>query len=221
MLSYGQVSGCCFCGKSEKADYRCLDGHYVCEECRLSTPEQLVKNTCKHTVEKDPVKIANLLMKHPAVPAYGTEHHYVASCALLAAMRNLRLFDIDSAKIDKAVRLAKMPPLGSCVLWGACGAAIGVGIAFSIAMRVDIMSGQKRGIVLRLVSDALRDISKLGEPRCCKASVVLALETAKKFLRERHEVKFDDAMPICEFTTRNLEDCLKKSCPLYRESSLG
>jgi len=103
MLSSQRTSSCSYCGKSEVADYRCPDGHYVCEECRLSTAEQLVKATCNHTKETDPLKIANLLMKHPAIPMHGTEHHYLVSCATLASMRNLGLFDVDALQIDKAV----------------------------------------------------------------------------------------------------------------------
>ena len=191
MLSSEEITECSFCGKTEKVDYRCPDGHYVCEECRLSTAQDLVKRTCKYTKEKDPAKIADLLMKHPAIPIYGVEHHYLTSCVLLAAMRNLGLFEINSSKIDKAIIMARMVPLGSCALWGTCGAAIGLGIAFSVAMNIDIMSGEKRSTVLNLVSETLRQISKLGGPRDCKASVRISLGTAKKFLEETYHVRFD------------------------------
>jgi hypothetical protein len=215
MLRSEQTSTCSYCGKSEVADYQCPDGHYVCEECRLSTAEQLVKTTCNHTKEADPLKIANLLMKHPAISMHGTEHHYLTSCAILASMRNLGLFDIDPIQIDKAAALARMPPLGSCALWGACGAAIGVGIAFSRALKANIMSGEERSISLNLVSESLRKISKLGGPRCCKASVILSLQVARKFLAERYGAQFDEGNPICEF--KNVEPCLRKSCPFYHE----
>jgi len=215
MLRSEQTSTCSYCGKSEVADYQCPDGHYVCEECRLSTAEQLIKTTCNHTKETDPLKIANLLMKHPAIPMHGTEHHYLASCATLASMRNLGLFDIDPLQIDKAAALARLPPLGSCALWGACGAAIGVGIAFSRAFKANIMSGEERSIALNLVSQSLGEISKLGGPRCCKASVVLSLQVARKFLAERYSAQFDERNPICEF--KNAEPCLRESCPFHHE----
>jgi hypothetical protein len=215
MLRSAQISECSFCGKAETADYRCPDGHYVCEECRLSTAEQLVKKTCERTKETDPSKIADLLMKHPAIPMYGTEHHYLVSCVTLAAMRNLGLVDIGPREFDKAADLAKIPPLGSCALWGACGAAIGVGIAFSIAMRVNMMSGQNRSVVLNLVSETLGQISKLGGPGCCKGSVILALDVAKTFLTETYDVKFDETKHRCEFADQNLTDCPKERCPIY------
>ncbi len=220
-VRFEQISECSFCGKSETADYQCPDGHYVCEECRISTAEQLVKNTCKHTKETDPAKIANLLMKHPAIPMYGIEHHYLVSCVTLAAMRNLGLADTGPREFDKAATLAKIPPLGSCALWGACGAAIGVEAAFSIAMRVSIMSSQSRSLVLNMVSETLREISKLGGPRCCKASVILALDVAKRFLRETYDVKFDETKHSCEFADQKLTDCPKERCLLYHKSCVG
>jgi hypothetical protein len=154
-------------------------------------------------------------MKHPAIPMHGAEHHYLVSCTILASMRNLGLFDIDPVQIDKATELARMPPLGSCALWGACGAAIGVGIAFSRALKANIMSSEERSIALNLVSESLGDISKLEGPRCCKASVMLSLQVARKFLAERYGAQFDEGNPICEF--KNVEPCLRKSCLFYHE----
>jgi hypothetical protein len=191
MLRSEEISNCSFCGKAEKADYKCQDNHYVCEECRVSSAEQLIRRTCKSTREKDPAKIADLLMKHPSVPMYGVEHHYLTSCVLLASMKNLGLFNIDSYRMDKAIALARIVPLGSCALWGACGAAIGLGIAFSIAMNVDIMSGEKRSTILNLVSEALQQIAIRGGPRDCKASVRISIDVAKKFIEEKHHAKFD------------------------------
>jgi hypothetical protein len=221
MMPSKHMSECTFCGKNETADYQCPDDHYVCEECRILTAESLVKKTCQHTKETDPSKIANLLMKHPAIPTYGTEHHYLVSCATLAAMRNLGLVEIGPREFDKAASLAKIPPLGSCALWGACGAAIGVGAAFSIAMKVNIMSGQSRSLVLNLVSETLKEISKLGGPRCCKASVILALDVAKRFLAETYDVKFDETKRSCEFADQNLADCPGERCLLYPRPSVG
>ena len=186
-----QDSTCIYCGKMEKADYLCSNNHYICEECRVSSAEELVRRTCKHTKEKDPSKIADLLMKHPSIPMYGVEHHYLTSCVILASMKNLELFDIDSSKMDKAIALARIVPLGSCALWGACGAAIGLGIAFSVAMNVDIMSGEKRSTVLNLVSEALEQIARRGGPRDCKVSVKISIDTTKKFLEETCKVNFD------------------------------
>jgi len=133
-------------------------------------------------------------------------------------MRNLRLFDVDPARIDKGVSLAKIPPVGFVRALGCLRRSDRRWDSFQHRYEGRHNVREKRSIVLGLVFDALGNVSKLGGPRCCKASAVLALEAAKKSLRRRYEVRFDDAMPMCEFTGRNLEDCVGKSCLVHRES---
>jgi len=217
MSATSRIVECTFCGKKEWTDYLCSRSHYICEECRISTPDEIIKKTCKHTREKDPTKIAELLMKHPAMPMHGPEHHSLVSAALLASMRNNGLFNIDDAMIDNAIARAKRVPLGSCGAWGACGAAIGVGIAFSVALDIDMMSGEKRSMVLRLVSKILEEISRLNGPRCCKASVMIALGVARTFLADKYGVVFDDEKVKCTFRDRNLQECLKEACSFYSD----
>lgn len=206
---------CSYCGKVEEADCLCIQGHYVCEECRLASPEELVKKTCAHSSEKDPVKIAELLMKHPAVTAYGPEHHYLTAGVVLAALRNNGVAQVDASMIDRAIARAKRIPLGACGSWGACGAAIGVGIAFSVAWNVDMMSREERGVVMKLVSEALEEISKLEGPRCCKASVYLALKVVKRFLKKRFNVNFVEREVKCPFKADLRGCCLGAKCPYY------
>lgn len=205
---------CSYCGKVEEADYICPQGHYVCEECRVASPEELVKKTCLNTLEKDPVKIAELLMKHPAVTAYGPEHHYLTAGAVLAALRNNGVAKVDASMIDRAIARARRIPLGACGSWGACGAAVGVGIAFSVAWNVDMMSREERGLVMKLVSEALEEISKLEGPRCCKASVYLALEVVKRFLKKQFNVNFEQEVK-CPFKAALHQCCLGAKCPYY------
>ena len=111
---------CSFCGKTEKADYVCEEGHYVCESCRLASPETLVRKVCRATKETDSMKVVLLLMKHPALQMHGPEHHYVVSCALLAALRNLGRFEINDSAFDEAIRRGRKILLASCGLWGMC-----------------------------------------------------------------------------------------------------
>ena len=79
---------CSFCGKTERADYVCPEGHFVCEACRLASAENLVSKTCEASTETDPMQIALLLMKHPAIPVHGSENHLVTAYSLLTALRN-------------------------------------------------------------------------------------------------------------------------------------
>lgn len=212
-----EKASCSYCGKVEKADYLCGRGHYICEECRLASPEELVKKTCQHSGEKDPVKIAELLMKHPAITAYGPEHHYMVAAVILAALRNNGIVEVDASMIDRAIARAKRIPLGACGSWGACGAAVGVGIAFSVAWNVDMMSEEGRSVIMKLVSEALEEISKIKGPRCCKASVYAALNVVKRFLKERFNVSFVEQRVRCPFKAVLRQHCLGVKCPYYGE----
>ena len=88
LFSAAGETACSYCGKREKADYVCAKGHYVCETCRLASAQDLVMRTCEASNETDPMQIALLLMKHPAIPVHGSENHLVTAYSLLTALRN-------------------------------------------------------------------------------------------------------------------------------------
>lgn len=217
MQRSSKIIKCSFCGKKENADYVCPDGHYVCEDCRIAPPDKLVTKVCKATEEKDPMKIAILLMKHPAIQMYGPEHHYLVSCVLLAALKNVGKFEIDDSAFEKAVSRGKRILLGSCGLWGVCGAATGVGIAVSIVTGATWTSDKERSLSMYAVSEVLDKVASIGGPRCCKASTFAAIETAVKFFEQEFGVQFptlENPRP-CYFRTLNSE-CLRDKCPYFR-----
>lgn len=216
MSPSSEIVACSFCENKEKADYTCPDGHYMCEDCRLASPDRLVKKVCLATQETDPMKIAVLLMKHPAIQMHGPEHHYLVSCALLAALKNLQQFNIDNTAFDNAISRGKKILLGSCGLWGVCGAAAGLGIAVSIATKATMMSDRERSLSLQATSEALSEIAKMGGPRCCKASVYTAIKTAVAFFKRKFELKFSNLEDLqsCHFKALNGE-CLGRKCPYW------
>jgi len=218
MSTSSEIATCSLCGKREKADYVCPDGHYICEDCRLAPPDRLIKKVCEATRETDPMKIALLLMKHPAIQMHGPEHHYLVSSVLLAALRNLGRFKIDDSAFDKAISRGKRVLFGSCGLWGVCGSAAGVGIAVSIATKATMMSDKERSLSMQATSEALSDIAKIGGPRCCKASTFAAIETAASFFERRFGIKFsslENPRP-CYFKVLNDKECLGDKCPYVR-----
>lgn len=212
-----EIVSCSFCGKREKADYVCPENHYICEECRLASSEILVEKVCKATRETDPIKIALLLMKHPAIPMHGIAHHYVVSSVILAALRNLDRFKIDDAAFDWAISRGKKVVLASCSLWGACGCAIGVGTAVSIATKATYLSDKERSLAMQATSEALSQIAKIGGPRCSKASTFAAIETAARFFEREFDIKFPSSTNPrpCSFKMLNKE-CLGEKCPYFR-----
>ena len=211
-----EIAECSFCGKKEIGDYVCPEGHYICEECRAASSAEIVKKVCITMRETDPMKIAILLMKHPAIQTYGPEHHFLVSSVLLAALGNLGKFNIDNSAFEEAVKRGKRIPLGSCGLLGACGAAVGVGIAISIVTKATWASDKERSLAMQATSEVLRKIAEIGGPRCCKASVFVAIETAAKLFEQEFGVKIPkltNPRP-CSFKTLNTE-CLGNRCPYF------
>ncbi|MEM3151595.1 MAG: DUF5714 domain-containing protein [Candidatus Bathyarchaeia archaeon] len=213
-ISQSEAS-CIYCGIKAKEDYVCGKGHYICEKCRIANPKELILNTCKISKEKNPLKLAILLMKHPGVSMHGLEHHYIVGCTFLAVLKNLGIFNVSPEDFDKVVARAARIPYGACGSWGACGAAISAGIAFSVASKANMLSKNERSNALTIVSKTLGGIAKLNGPRCCKASVFLTLIKALKFINELYKLNCDvNENYICEFSKRN-KDCLKERCPFY------
>jgi len=210
------IAECSFCGKREKADYVCPSGHYICEDCRISSSDRIIKKVCEATQETDPIKIAILLMKHPAMQMHGPEHHYLVSSVLLAALRNLGKFEIDNSAFEKAITRGKRIPLGSCGLWGACGAAVGVGIAVSVATKSSWASDKERSLSMQATCEALSEIAKIGGPRCCKASTFAAIEAASKFFEREFGINFTSLTSPhpCYFKAFN-DECLRYKCPYF------
>jgi len=217
MIASAETAKCSFCGKEEKADYICPEGHYICEDCRIASADELIYKTCRATAETDPIKLAVLLMKHPAIQMHGPEHHYLVSCVLLAMLRNVGKFEIEDSSFKGAISRSKRILLGSCGLWGVCGAAAGAGIAISIATNANWMSDKERSLAMYPVIEAFVKIAKIGGPRCCKASVFASLEAAASFLEREFGIRFtkmDNPSP-CPFSSLNSE-CLKEKCPYFR-----
>ena len=210
------IASCSLCGKKEKTDFICPEGHYICEECRLDSPERLIKRVCISSVESNPLKIALPLLRHPAITMHGPEHHYLVACVLLATLKNSGKFNIGENSFDEALGRIRKIPYGSCGLLGACGAAVGVGVAISIATKANWMSNKERSLSMRSVSEVSKKISEIGGPRCCKASTFVSLELAARFLESNLGVKISPTENLgpCEFAGNN-EDCLKNRCPYY------
>ncbi len=209
---------CTYCGKEEEDDFICPNGHYICEECRLASPNDLILRTCRNSSNKDPMKIALLLMKHPAIIMFGPAHHHIVSCTLIKAVHNLepdKTTHLNSS-LKKAIKRGENLTYGSCGLLGVCGAASGVGIALSVLTGANYMSGEERSLALKATSCALEKIADIGGPRCCKLSTFISIEVGEKFIKDNLEsdMSVSRAPQPCPYIELN-EDCLGTRCPYY------
>ena len=78
---------CSICHKMEMSKTRCVNGHYVCNECHSRGVDSIV-GLCLSEKSIDPIEIIGKMMDMPFCHMHGPEHHIMVGCALLTAYFN-------------------------------------------------------------------------------------------------------------------------------------
>lgn len=101
--------------------------------------------------------------------------------------------------------------------YGACGAAIGVGIFMSVYTGTTPLAKETWGICNMSTAEALKEMAEIGGLRCCKRNTFLALKSSVESIRKYLgiDIVCDDAIE-CSFSKFNAE-CLKEDCPFYKD----
>jgi len=207
---------CYYCGKEEDARSICINGHYACNECHSRSILVSVEQVCSESDLEDPMEIAAQIFKLPELHMHGPEYHCIVPAVLVAASGNIN-GDKKLSAIKEAIRRGEEVKGGFCGSHGACGAGLGVGIAYSIIHRVTPYSEDQRGAANRVTALALSKISEFGGPRCCKRDSMIAIEVAKKTFKE-----FDaciDFQYACEQSGGN-SGCIHHKCPYFNPEVL-
>ncbi len=205
---------CAVCNEVRSTTAACEAGHFVCDRCHSLGALDLIEQFCIATTLQDPLAIACILMRYPAVRMHGPEHHFLVPAALIAAYCNHRGEPERKAALLGAARArAGTVPGGACGTHGACGAAVGTGIFVSLITGSTPLKKQEWSLANEMTAKSLAAIARHGGPRCCKRDSWLAIAEAAKFLSER----FGVALPVeeavrCEYSEINRE-CRKKACP--------
>jgi len=216
LLEEERLQTCTYCGAEEECEWLCPQGHYVCEDCRTASPEEIIERTAHASRDIDPVAIADLIMKHPVFREHGPAHHLLVAPAILAALRN-QGYPVKESGVHTALHRMKDIPVAVCGTRGDCGAAVGVGCAVSLLTGATFRSDTERSQALRATARALARVADLGGPRCCRQSVYGALETAGQFLNSELGVAFVVPGPIrCSFS-HVTEECKRERCAYFRE----
>ncbi|MCS7131773.1 MAG: DUF5714 domain-containing protein [Hadesarchaea archaeon] len=208
---------CYFCSEVGKSDVACKEEHFICESCRLANAEEAIERIGLAATEADPVRIADRMMKHLAIPVYGVEHHFIAAVAMFVAVKNLMGERVQAKDIKRLMKLMEKIPYGSCGFLGICGAAVGIGAAFSALLGANYMKDGERTLAMRAASLANSAIAGEGGPRCCVASVYTALYEASKMAREVLGLDLKLELPVgrCEFAD-GAEDCRRGRCRFFK-----
>ena len=212
-LQHDELMQCSLCGREEYSKTRCVNGHYVCNECHINGIDAII-NICMNEDSSDPIHILDKIMSQDFCHMHGPEHHIIAGAALLTAYRN------SGGKIDLEAGLHEMikrgseVPGGICGFWGACGAGISAGIFVAIISDSNPLAIEPFRLANSMTSKSLDAIGRVGGPRCCKRDSFLSLLDAVEFVRENFGVKMQTHEFTCSYSHKN-NQCIGTRCPFY------
>ncbi len=210
-LAADEQMQCAICGKRELSKTRCVEGHYVCNDCHTQGIDAIF-GLCLAEKSKNPIEIMNGLMALPFCHMHGPEHHIMVGAALLTAYRNA------GGKIDLPAALREIKnrgsqvPGGACGFWGACGAGLSAGMFVSIATGSTPLANEAFALAHKMSAAALTAIADVGGPRCCKRDSYLSILAAIDFAAENLGVQMERALPLCRYSGKN-NQCIGKRCP--------
>ena len=212
-LESGTSMECAICHREFSSRARCINGHFVCDECHSQGLNALV-GICMGETSKDPIMILDKLMDQPFCHMHGPEHHVLVGASLLTAYRNAGgAIDLYSA-LTEMIGRGKNVPGGVCGYWGACGAGISSGIFISIITKSTPLTNDPFGLANMMTSESLGRIGKVGGPRCCKRNSYLSILAAVDYVKEHFDIEMEKHDFTCPHPSRN-NQCIRRRCPFY------
>ncbi|UQZ88357.1 SAM-dependent methyltransferase [Deltaproteobacteria bacterium Smac51] len=206
---------CEVCGVEFESAASCTDNHFVCDECHSRPGQAVITSMALRTPGRNPITIAEEMMKNSIINMHGPEHHYLVIAALLAAFKNSGGYVEMESALSLARQRSEKVPGGVCGFWGSCGAGIGTGIFMSIITGATPLSVKQWQLANKMTSLSLEAISENGGPRCCKRDTLLAILTAIDFVKEKISIEMDKPEIVkCSFHHNN-PSCKKDSCVFF------
>ena len=204
---------CNFCKKVEMTKTRCVNGHYICDECHTKGLNKVI-DICLNEKSINTIEIINKIMKEDFCHMHGPEHHTIVGASLLTAYYNaggnINLKD----SLIEVIKRSKEVPGGVCGYWGACGAGISSGIFISIISESTPLSVKPFNLSNKMTSKSLSNIADFGGPRCCKRDSYLSILTAVDFVKENFGIQLEKEKVKCKYSHLN-KQCIKEKCPFY------
>jgi hypothetical protein len=213
------VLDCALCGRQEPTLIRCPAGHFVCDQCHGLAALEVLGQVVASTASADPALLLERVMAHPSVPMHGPEHHAIVPAVIVAAAAGAGAA-VPADALERVVERARKVPGGWCGFYGACGAAVGVGVAVSVLTAATPLKGKERSLALAATSFALSRMLD-DQPRCCKRASRVAVQAAVAFLDEHVGIHLDSpAVVRCSYSLRNAQ-CARNECPFHDKAALA
>ncbi|MBQ3653002.1 MAG: hypothetical protein II954_01140 [Synergistaceae bacterium] len=209
-----ELMECSLCRRKVYSRAKCVNGHYVCDECHSDGAGGIV-SVCMKSGSRNPAEILDAMMSLPFCHMHGPEHHIMVGAALLTAYRNAGgEIELECA-LSEMLRRGREVPGGACGFWGACGAGISAGIFVSIVSGSTPLSVEPFRLSHMMTSRALAEIGGIGGPRCCKRDSYLSLLAGVDFVRENFGVEMVKPEITCKFFHQN-NQCIGLRCPFRK-----
>ncbi len=145
--SQARPGRCHYCRAELPAQTLCEQGHFVCDACHTAEAAAVIRHICQATEETDLIALMDEIRRHPAITCHGPEHHVLVPAVILTAYRNLG-GGVTPEMFETALARGQAVPGGACGFMGVCGAAAGVGIAFSLLLGANPEKPARRRQVL-------------------------------------------------------------------------
>lgn len=208
---------CAICHKKENSKTRCVNGHYVCNECHTSGLDNII-GQCLSETSQNPITILEKMMDMPFCHMHGPEHHVMVGAALLTAYKNAG-GDIDLRKaLSEMMNRGKSVPGGACGFWGACGAGISSGMFVAIVSGSTPLAREPFALSHKMTAKSLAAIGEIGGPRCCKRDSYLSIVAAIDFVKENFGIEMEESEIICSRSAQN-NQCIGKRCPFAKRDA--
>ncbi|MBR5788916.1 MAG: SAM-dependent methyltransferase [Lachnospiraceae bacterium] len=210
-LEKDEMMECEICHKKELSKTRCVNGHYVCNDCHTAGLDMII-GLCLNETSKDPIEIIEKMMAMPFCHMHGPEHHVMVGSALLTAYKNAG-GDIDLSKaLNEMMNRGKSVPGGACGFWGACGAGVSSGMFVSIISGSTPLTNEPFSLSHKMTAKSLNAIADIGGPRCCKRDSYLSILSAIDFVEENFGIKMEKRKVTCGHSAKN-NQCIGNRCP--------
>jgi len=205
---------CSYCGRVQSANGCCGQDHFVCDSCHQENGIEVIKAICTTTMEKDLLTLLELIRSHPAIPMHGPEHHAMIPGIILACYRNCG-GALKTESILSGISRGADIPGGVCGFWGACGAAVGAGIAVATILAATPLTPLSRQTAQAFSAKVLAAIAHYRGGRCCQRETWIALtETARLSAQILPVTMEAQGILRCGQYPKNRE-CIRKQCPLW------
>lgn len=212
-LPHDTLMECAICHKQEPSKTRCVNHHYVCNDCHTAGMDSVMA-ACLADTSRNPIDILERLMSMPFCHMHGPEHHVLVGAALLTAYHNAG-GDIELREaLAEMMTRGKQVPGGACGYWGACGASVSTGMFLSIVTRNTPLSDESWHLTNLMTATALEQVSQHGGPRCCKRDSYLSVLAAIDFVNEHLGIAMEKSPVVCSRSQQN-NQCLGNRCPFY------